>query len=200
MLPDASAFISYKRVMDLSVRMGNNSFVPVLGWGTAMFALNGKRVLVRNTLHVPGLAVLLYSFWAHLHQVGCGFIGTFVDGVHIYFPSFVLFVDMSSDCHLMYKSLGKAAPLGTLHYVQLQCPAKIYPLETLALSSASTLHPVVIEDEDAGTVAAVSVNEAGHACPSGRPTVSPSMIPPESPTTTPTMDPGKISGRLDFLA
>jgi hypothetical protein len=100
----------------------------------------------------------------------------------------------------MYKSLGKAAPLGTLHYVQPQCPAKLYPSETLALSSASTPHPIVIEDEDAGTVAAVSVNEAGYAGPSGRPTVSPSTIPPESPTTTPTMDLGRISGWLDSLA
>ncbi len=31
MFPDALAFISYKPVMDLSVRMGNNLFVPVLG-------------------------------------------------------------------------------------------------------------------------------------------------------------------------
>jgi hypothetical protein len=200
MLPDTSAFISYKRVTNLSVRMGNNSFVPVLGRGTAVLALNGKRVLVWNTLHVPGLAVLLYSLWAHLHQRGCGFIRTFEDGFHVYFPSFVLSVDMSSDCHLTYKSLGKAAPLSTLHYVQPQCPAKLYPSETLALSSASTPHPVVIEDEDAGTVAAVSVNEAGHAGPSGRPTVSPSTIPPESPATTPTMDLGGISGWLDSLA
>jgi hypothetical protein len=200
MLPDASAFISYKRVTDLSVRMGNNSFVPVLGLGTAVFALNGKRVLVRNTLHVPGLAVPLYSLRAHLHQRGCGFIGTFEDGFDVYFSSFVLSVDMASDCHLTYESLGKAAPLSTLHYIQPRCPAKLFPSETLALSSASTPHPIVIEDEDAGTVAAVSVNEAGHAGPSGRPTVSPSTIPPESPTTTPTMYLGGISGRLDSLA
>jgi hypothetical protein len=107
---------------------------------------------------------------------------------------------MSSDCHLTYKSLGKAVPLGTLHYVQLRYPAKLYPLETLALSSASTPHPILIEDEDAGTVAVISVNEAGHAGPSGHLTVSPSTIPPESPTTTPTMDLGRISGRLDSLA
>jgi hypothetical protein len=200
MLLDASVFISYKRVMDLSVRMGNKCFVPVLGRGTAVFALNGKRVLVRNTLDVPGLALPLYSLWTHLHQRGCGFIGTFEDGFHVYFPSFVLSVDMSSDCHLMYESLGKAVPLGTLHYVQMWCPAKLYPSETLALSSASTPHLVVIEDENAGTVAAVSVNETGHAGPSEHPTVSPSTIPPKSPTTTPTMDLGRISGRLDSLA
>jgi hypothetical protein len=42
MLPDILVFNSYKRVNDLSVRMGNNSIVPVLGPGTAVFSLNGK--------------------------------------------------------------------------------------------------------------------------------------------------------------
>ncbi len=66
MLPDKLAFISYKRVVGLSVRMGNNSFVLVLCRGTALFSLNGKCLLVRNALHVPGLAVPLYSLRAHL--------------------------------------------------------------------------------------------------------------------------------------
>ncbi len=106
MLPGIMAFISYKRVTDLSVCMGNNSFVLVLGQGTAVFSLNGRQVLVCKVLHVPGLAVPLYSLWAHLHQHGHGFLGTFEDDFHVYFPSFVLLVDMSSDCCLTYKSLG----------------------------------------------------------------------------------------------
>ena len=76
MIPDKSCFISYKSVSGLSVCMGNNSFVPVLGRGTAIFSLNGKRVLVQNVLHVPGLAVPLYSLRTHVTQRGCGFIGT----------------------------------------------------------------------------------------------------------------------------
>jgi hypothetical protein len=98
-LPDALVFISYKRVTDLSLKMGNNSFVPVLSWGTAVFSLNRKCVLVRNVLHIPGLAIPLYSLRVHLHQRGCGFLGTFEDSFHVYFPSFVLLVDISSDCH-----------------------------------------------------------------------------------------------------
>ncbi len=103
MLPDALAFISYKRVTDLSIRMGNNSFVPVLGWGTAVFSLNRKHVLIWNVLQVPSFAVPLYSLRAHLHQPGCGFLFTFKDGFHVYFPSFVCLVDMPSVCHLTYK-------------------------------------------------------------------------------------------------
>ncbi len=88
MLLDALAFISYKRVMDFSICMGNNSFVPVLGYSTALFSLNRKHVLVWNILHIPGLAVPLYSLGDHLHQRGCKFIGTFKDGFHVYFPTF----------------------------------------------------------------------------------------------------------------
>jgi hypothetical protein len=61
MTPDKSAFISYKAISNLQFRMGNNSFVPVSGRGTAIFSLNGQCVLVRNVLHVPGLAVPLLS-------------------------------------------------------------------------------------------------------------------------------------------
>jgi hypothetical protein len=42
MLPDISAFISYKCVTDLSVCMGNNYFVPVLGRGISIFSLKGR--------------------------------------------------------------------------------------------------------------------------------------------------------------
>jgi hypothetical protein len=60
MTPPKSVFISYKAVANLQVQMGNNSFNPILGCGTAIFSLNIHRILVRNVLHVPGLAVPLY--------------------------------------------------------------------------------------------------------------------------------------------
>jgi hypothetical protein len=84
MLPDRSAFISYKAVRHLHVRMGNNSYAPVLGRGTAIVSLNGQRLLIRNVLHVPALRVPLYSLWAHFCQLGCGFIGSFDTGMHVY--------------------------------------------------------------------------------------------------------------------
>jgi hypothetical protein len=66
--------------------MGNNSLLPVLGRGTAVISLNGQCILVCNALHMPGLAVLLYSLCAHLKQHGCGFLGTFEAGMLVYFP------------------------------------------------------------------------------------------------------------------
>ncbi len=40
MIPNKSAFISYQPVTGLCVRMGNNSFSPILGTGSAVIALN----------------------------------------------------------------------------------------------------------------------------------------------------------------
>jgi hypothetical protein len=73
MLPDKMTFISYKALSNLQVRVGNNSYLPVLGRGTAIISINDQQVLVRQALHVPGLAVPLYSLRAHLKKHGCGF-------------------------------------------------------------------------------------------------------------------------------
>jgi hypothetical protein len=118
MLPDKAALISYKPISNLQVRMGNNSFIPVLGCGTAVFSFNGQRVLIPSALHIPGLVVPLYSLRAHLTQHGCAFYGAYEAGMLVCFPTFVLTVDMSSDCHLSYEPLGCCAPLDILHYVQ----------------------------------------------------------------------------------
>jgi hypothetical protein len=117
MVPDKSCFISCTSISGLSIQMGNNSYVPVPGCGTAIFPLNGKRVLVWNVLHVPGLVVPLYSLHTHITQQGYGFIGTHKSGFLVYFPTFVLSVDTAIDCHLSFDPLGWSAPLATLHYV-----------------------------------------------------------------------------------
>ena len=133
MVPDRGAFISYKSIHGLRVRMGNNSFAPVLGRGTGIISLNGQRLLIRNVLHVPGLRAPLHSLWAHLRQSGCGFLGSYDTGMHVYFPGVVLTVDTSSDCLLSYESLGKSALLSSLHYVQPRCLPMVYPTERSGL-------------------------------------------------------------------
>jgi hypothetical protein len=155
MVPDKSCFISYTLISGLSVQMGNNSYGSLLGRGTTNFALNGKHFLVRNVLHVPGLAVLLYSLHTHIAQRGCGFIGTCKSGFLVYFPTFVLSIDTAIDCHLSFDPPGQSAPLATLHYVQTRCPLALYPSEvspstsTVALSPASS---VMIEDDNITTL------------------------------------------------
>ena len=118
MIPDKTAFVSYHRV-NKRVRMGNGAYAPVLGRGTAVFALNGHAVLIRNVLHVPALQLPLYSLRAHLKQRGCGFLGdNSLGGMFVYFPSFILSVDTSRDCHLQFRSLGAAASLRDVKYGQ----------------------------------------------------------------------------------
>ncbi|EJK60060.1 hypothetical protein THAOC_19656 [Thalassiosira oceanica] len=150
MVPDRSAFYSYRPVHGLRVRMGNNAFVPVVGRGTAVFSLNGKHVMIRNAMHVPDLGRPLYSLRAHLLQPGCGFIGlsateTSARMMCVYFPTFVLTVDMSMDCHLSYKPP--------------KCKPYIYPSErrssaSLSAAPSSTslpspiVHVHVIEDDE----------------------------------------------------
>ena len=147
MFPDTSAFISYKTTSNLKVRMGNNTYLPVLARGSAIISLNGQRVLVRHALHVPGLAVPLYSLRAHFKQRGCGFIGSNDAGMLVYFPSFVLSVDTSSDCTLSYEPLGRSAPLYTLHYVQPRSAPQLYPSELSPSSNTVSKSPILIEDD-----------------------------------------------------
>jgi hypothetical protein len=100
MLPDKSAFISYKLVTNLQVRMGNNYYLPILGQGSAIISLNGQRILVRNALHIPGLVVPVDSLCAYFTQHGCGFIGASGVGILVWFLIFVLSVVTSKNCHL----------------------------------------------------------------------------------------------------
>ncbi len=152
MFSDKLAFISYKVMSNLQVCMGNKTLIPVLGQGTAIITLNGKKNLVGNALHVPGLVVPLYSLCTHLTQCGCGFIGTNEYGMLVYFPHVVLSVDMLSDCHLSYKPNGSGAPLDSLHYVQPLCLPTLYPSELAASSNTASPLLALVQD-DTSTVA-----------------------------------------------
>ena len=153
MVPNRSAFNSYEAVRNLHVQMGNNSYAPALGRGTAIILLNGQRLLIRNVLHVPALRVPLYSLRAHICHRGCGFVGSYNTGMHVYFPRVVLSVDTSTGCHLSYEPLSKSAPLSTLHYVQPRCPPTIYQDKGSAFwAKTDSSEPVLIEDDCATVV------------------------------------------------
>jgi hypothetical protein len=203
MLPDKAAFISYKAISNLQVRMGNSSFIPVLGCGMAVISLNGQHVLIRNALHVPGLLVPLYSLRAHLTQRGCAFYGAYKAGMLVCFPTFILTVDTSSDCQLSYKPLGRCALLKLLHYVQPRCPPTMYPSELASPTplSCTATHvpcpaPAVIKDDLA--VSSLEVRDPSLSPP--RPdhpngAVLSSTHPPQN-----TMDLSAISLQLSLLA
>ncbi len=86
----------------------------------------------------------------------------------MYFPGVVLSMDMSTDCHLSYKPLGKSAPLSSLHYVQPWCPPVLYPAVSFAFRALTgadplpKLHllgdPVLIEDDSSNAHGAWDIN------------------------------------------
>jgi hypothetical protein len=71
MHPDKLAFISHCPVDGCWVRMGNNSLAQIRGHGMAIISLNGKKILIRDCLHISDLRNPLYSLWAYQHQRGC---------------------------------------------------------------------------------------------------------------------------------
>ena len=67
MIPDYSAFISYRPSLDSddNVILGDDTTARIAGRGTAVISLNGKRILLRNALHVPTMKNPLYSLTHH---------------------------------------------------------------------------------------------------------------------------------------
>jgi hypothetical protein len=145
MLPDKCAFISYRPVTGRRFWMGNNSFAPILGSGSAVIEINGKHIPIRDCLHVPALQNPLYSLRAHQRQHGCGFIGMQGLRMYVFFPSFIVEVNTASDCHLSCAAVGRSSTMLTLDYVQ--------PIQhnhtASATSSPPPTHPaVIVEDDD----------------------------------------------------
>jgi hypothetical protein len=187
MLPDKLAFISYHPAANHHVHMGNNSFAPILGTGSAVITINKKRILIQDCLHVPALCNPLYSLCAHHHQHGCGFLGMYNLGIFIFFPTFIFFVFFSmfilevnteTDCHLSYEPIAWMGKLPSLNYVQ---PIPIVSSSLTTMATPST--PAVIEDGNDAD--AIPFSYAGHwpkqpkwPAPHPAPTYDMSLIPP----------------------
>jgi len=148
MLPDKSAFISYRPVTGRRIRMGNNSFAPILGSGSAVISVNGRLILIRDCLHVPALRNPLYSLRARQRQDDWGFIGMHGLGMYVFFSSFIVKVDTATDCHLSYAPIGRASQLSSLDYVQ---PVQ-HSTSASATAATPSSAPAVIEDDDDGNV------------------------------------------------
>jgi hypothetical protein len=145
MLLDKSAFILYTPVLSWQVPMGNNSFAPIGGQGTAIILLNSKKIPIHNCLHIPEHCNPLYNLCAHQRQWGCEFIGMFSLGMYVYFPTFIIEVDTATDCHLEYAPIKYAAGLADLDYVQPK-----YMLEQSAsTTSVVPTQPIKIEPDNA---------------------------------------------------
>eukprot|EP00804_Cyclotella_cryptica_P021434 CCRYP_005776-RA/>CCRYP_005776-RA protein AED:0.13 eAED:0.00 QI:0/0/0/1/1/1/5/0/1584 len=95
MFPDYNTFVSYHKCKHKTVKLGDSTELPIMGYGTAKFTLNGHVILVRNALHVPGLTDPLYSLRQHRFMA----------------------VDDRVDCLLNFKPIGHA-PSKPLEYAE----------------------------------------------------------------------------------
>jgi hypothetical protein len=141
MIPNKSAFISYRPVSDHRIPMRNNSFAPILGTGLAIISLNGKCILIQDCLHVPALPNPLYSLRAHQRQHGCSFIGMHQLGMYVFFPSFIIEVVTATDCHLLYKPIRQSTTMSTLDYIK-----SIQTSSTASNTAVNPSAPAVVED------------------------------------------------------
>mgnify|MGYP000856555199 FL=1 len=90
MFPDYSTFTSYQPVHGHYATLGDETKVPIMGIGTAVYRLNGKVIKTRDALHIPALRGPLFSLRRHRRRVGCGLFSSFESGSFILFPSFAL--------------------------------------------------------------------------------------------------------------
>jgi hypothetical protein len=73
----------------------------------------------------------------------------------VYFPTFVLSVDTTINCHLSFEPFGRLAPLAILHYFQPWCPLTLYPSEvspSLLMTTSSPAFLAVMEDDVSTTL------------------------------------------------
>eukprot|EP00956_Cyclotella_meneghiniana_P017958 scaffold29652_cov22-Cyclotella_meneghiniana.AAC.1 len=107
MFPDYNTFVSYHPCHNITVQLGDSTELPILGYGTAKFSLNGHVILVRNALHVPDLTDPLYSLRQHRFMQGCGVFSHHDSGAFLLFPDFAIKIDDRVDCLLHFKAIGR---------------------------------------------------------------------------------------------
>jgi len=90
MFPDYTCFASYTKLSNKFALLGDDHLVPIQGYGTNIYCLNGKVVKTRNALHVPALQGPLFSLRRHHQRLGYGLFTSQDLGSFILFPSFIL--------------------------------------------------------------------------------------------------------------
>ena len=135
--PGYDAFISYRRVRHQCVTLADGTEIPILGRGAIAIELGGKRVVIRDVYHVPGLRLPLFSLRTHRRTQGCGFHSD-NDGAFVFFPKFSLAVDDEIDSYVACRSLGRSVT--EFDYIQPRASAGSAAAAP-ALRRSPRLHP-----------------------------------------------------------
>ena len=111
-------FLKYRHYFDpstfqptpgCSLRLANESDVPVVGKGTASFSVNGVAITRQNCFLVPSLRSSLYSLRRHHRDPSCTYLGDNA-GMFLTFPDQVIPIDDSVDCHITISSCPPPPP------------------------------------------------------------------------------------------
>ena len=89
--------ISYGKCTKKYIILGDQTTLPILGYRSAKFSLNGKVIFVWNALHMHGLCSPLYLLQQHKMMKGCGYFLNFDTSSFILFPTFAVKVDYNID-------------------------------------------------------------------------------------------------------
>eukprot|EP00804_Cyclotella_cryptica_P002397 CCRYP_004097-RA/>CCRYP_004097-RA protein AED:0.56 eAED:0.30 QI:0/-1/0/1/-1/1/1/0/629 len=180
MFPDYNTFISYHKCKNKTVKLGDSTELPIMGYGSAKFTLNGHVILVRHALHVPGLTNPLYSLRQHRFMAGCGFFSHYDSGAFLLFPNFTIKVDDRIDWLLNFKPIGQA-PSPPLEYAE---PRTSDPAFDIA-RPAHLIEPDIDDDPDVSTISYAIPTPKTHtsSVPDTRDTQTPWPT-PRSPSPT----------------
>lgn len=97
-------FRTFRRLFGQSVLLPDGTRMAILGIGSIVISMGGKRVLLRNVFLVEGLRVPLFSLRVHRRLPGCGHEAN-NDGFFVRFPDFELPVNDEIDSYLEYQSV-----------------------------------------------------------------------------------------------
>ena len=186
MFPDYTTFVSYHKCHNKTVKLGDSTELPILGYGTAKFSLNGHVIVVRDALHVPGLTDPLYSLRQHRFMSGCGFFSHYDSGAFLLFPEFSIKIDDRVDCLINFKAIGRR----TSKKVAYAEPRNSNP----AFDSARPAHLIEPDDTDDVDVSSITYNiPVPKASIPSKPPQTP-QSPPVSPTSViPSIDDERLS-------
>ena len=120
MFPDYYYFLSNRPSTDPNyyALLGDDSRSNISGRGTAVFTMNGRLVLVHNTLHIPSLWAPLYSTQCRRTQPGCTYYNDDTFGNVLLFTTMVINRDSTTDNIVSFRPIDRTLRDRKLDYVE----------------------------------------------------------------------------------
>ena len=119
--------------------LGDESQSNITEHVTAIFSMDGRLILVCNTLHVPSLREPLYSTLRHCTQSGCAYHNDNTVGNLLLFPTTVINVEYSTDNIVNFRPIDCTLSNRKLDYVKPSPDSARLAKHPLSLMIVNTL-------------------------------------------------------------